>query len=178
MEVTYKVRKRFAQEYITNYRSAEMTMAACEQCPNFGRTWSCPPFQFDFGEMLKEYKEVILIAMTVKSEPTEVNMSTDILDNLSAPYRRALSRRLLGWEERYGGRSFSTIGRCEYCAQQPCARLSGEPCRHPELIRPSLEAAGFDLVRTSSEILDIPLFWAGKERGNIVQLTYIYGFFR
>ncbi|MBR5807373.1 MAG: hypothetical protein IKY24_01995 [Alistipes sp.] len=41
-----------------------------------------------------------------------------------------------------------------------CTRLNGKPCCHPELVRPSLEAYGFDLTKTLSELFDIELKWS------------------
>ena len=39
-------------------------------------------------------------------------------------------------------------------------RREGRPCRHPESIRPSLEAMGFDIARTAADIFNTPLQWS------------------
>ena len=51
------------------------------------------------------------------------------------------------WDSRY----------CEHCS-----RPDGMPCRHPRLMRCSLESWGFDLGRTTSELLGIDLEWSAK----------------
>ncbi len=73
--------------------------------------------------------------------------------------RRIVEERLLAAEHCFGGRAFAFVGECLHCTA-PCARLTGAPCRHPDRLRPSLEACGFDLGRTSSELLDTELLWS------------------
>ena len=62
-------------------------------------------------------------------------------------------------ERRTGGRAFSYVGSCLYCPEGSCTRPEGLPCRHPERVRPSLEACGFDIGRTTEELFGIPLLW-------------------
>lgn len=50
------------------------------------------------------------------------------------------------------------------------------PCRHPEKVRPSLEAFGFDISRTLSELFGIRLLW-GKDGVIPEYLTLVCGFF-
>ena len=73
-------------------------------------------------------------------------------------------------------RAFAYAGRCLYCPNESCARLEGRPCRHPELVRPSLEACGFDLCRTTEELMAIPLRWGEGDRMP-EYLTLVSGFF-
>ena len=60
------------------------------------------------------------------------------------------------------GRAFTYVGNCLYCPKGTCTRAEEKPCRHPDLVRPSPEACGFDIVRTASELFGIELKW-GKE---------------
>lgn len=83
---------------------------------------------------------------------------------------------MLDLERRYDGRAFAYAGRCLYCPNESCARLEGKPCRHPELVRPSLEACGFDLCRTTEELMAIPLRWGEGDRMP-EYLTLVSGFF-
>ena len=55
-------------------------------------------------------------------------------------------------------------------------RLEAKPCRHPELVRPSLEACGFDIARTTSELFGIELKW-GTDGSLPEYLTLVCGFF-
>ena len=55
-------------------------------------------------------------------------------------------------------------------------RPEAKPCRHPELVRPSLEACGFDIAHTPSELFGIELKW-GTDGSLPEYLTLVCGFF-
>ena len=95
---------------------------------------------------------------------------------LIRPERQWLERRLLEMERRYGGRSFAYVGTCLYCPEGTCTRPAAKPCRHPELVRPSLEACGFDIAHTTSELFGIELKW-GTDGSLPEYLTLVCGFF-
>ena len=44
-----------AAEYIAVYRDARRFGACCRACPNYGRSWACPPFDFDMDDYLAGY---------------------------------------------------------------------------------------------------------------------------
>ena len=50
-------------------------------------------------------------------------------------------------------------GTCLLCPPEHCTRRKNLPCRHPESIRPSLEALGLDIARTTSGLFGIDLQW-------------------
>ena len=79
-------------------------------------------------------------------------------------------------ERKYGGRSFAYIGKCLHCPNNECTRNCGTPCRHPEKVRPSLEAFGFDIAKTLSELFNIELLW-GKDGKLPEYLVLVSGFF-
>ena len=39
-------------EYISRFRDVKGFFEFCKQCPNYGNSWGCPPFDFDTGELL------------------------------------------------------------------------------------------------------------------------------
>ena len=76
----------------------------------------------------------------------------------------------------WGCRSFAYVGTCLYCPEGTCTRPEAKPCRHPELVRPSLEACGFDIAHTTSELFGIELKW-GTDGSLPEYLTLVCGFF-
>ena len=54
-------------------------------------------------------------------------------------------------------RDSAYVGTCLYCPEGTCTRPEAKPCRHPELVRPSLEACGFDIAHTTSDLFGIEL---------------------
>lgn len=65
---------------------------------------------------------------------------------------------------------------CPYCGEVPCARIEGGPCRHPDKVRPSLEAIGFDIGKTAKDLLGLEIKWS---RGGFIPeyLTLVCGIF-
>ena len=146
-----------ADDYIARFRDAGRIGGYCRSCSNYGRSWGCPPFGFSVEEYLAGYDSVLLVA--TKITPQTGNLLIADATELVRPERVRLERRLLEMERLYGGRSFAYVGTCLYCPAGTCTRPDGKPCRHPEWVRPSLEACGFDIVRTTSELFGLELKW-------------------
>ena len=161
-------------DYMARFRDAERCAASCRACTNYGRSWACPPFDFDMEEYLAGYATALLIA--TKITPRHSGLPFAEAGRLLRPERVRHERRLLDLEQRYGSRAFAYVGTCLHCPVGSCTRPQGLPCRHPERVRPSLEACGFDLCRTTEELLGIPLQWSRDGRMP-EYLTLVSGFF-
>ena len=97
-------------DYIARFRDAERFEGCCRTCPNYGRSWGCPPFDFDVEEYLTRYSRALLIA--TKIVPEQGGLPIAEAKRLIHPERQRLERRLLEMERRYGGRSFAYVGSC------------------------------------------------------------------
>lgn len=146
-----------AARYIDECRDADKFLACCKECPNYGALWCCPPFGFDWMEMLAQYECVTLYA--TKITPTDASLPVSAAERLTRPERIRMEQKLLLQEKETGGRAFAYAGRCLHCPEGTCTRPKGLPCRHPELVRPSLEAAGFDIGKTLQHYFGIELKW-------------------
>lgn len=144
-------------DYIERFRDPERFIEMCKQCRNYGRSWGCPPFDFDEEAYLRRYRLAHLMA--TKIIPLEERIPIDRSQELILPERRRIEADLLELERRYDGRAFAYVGKCLYCRGCDCARIIGRPCRHPDKVRPSLEAFGFDIGRTLEELFGIELHW-------------------
>lgn len=164
MDKKYTVEERFAdltvEEYMRGYRDVPLFMECCRSCPNYGHSWGCPPFEFDTEEILSRYEYVRLRATTITF--AEKGLPADRAGRLILPERIRIERELLEMEPAHDGRSFAFVGKCLYCDK--CTRPEGGACRHPELVRPSLEAFGFDIGKTLSEIFGRRLVWGSGGR--------------
>lgn len=161
-------------EYIARFRDENKFIELCRQCPNYGNSWGCPPFDFDTTEFLLRYKYAHLIA--TKLTLTGHDVSVGDTQELIRPERLRLEKQLIDMERRYGGRAFAYIGKCLHCNDAKCTRLCHKPCLHPDKVRPSLEAFGFDIGRTLSELFGIELLWA-KDGTLPAYLVLVSGFF-
>ena len=152
-------------EYILRFRDEKRFIELCKQCSNYGNSWGCPPFDFDTGAFLRQYKYAYLMA--TKIVPIEKGIPIDKSQELIRPERIRIEKELLKLELRFG---------CLYCPDSECARKCNRPCLHPDKVRPSLEAFGFDIAHTLSELFGIELLWSNN--GILPEyLVLVSGFF-
>lgn len=160
--------------YISGFRDTRRFLEYCKQCKNYGAVWACPPFEHDTTEELKKYSNVIIIA--TKIIPEIKNLPFSEANHLLRPERLRIERKLRDMEKENEGKSFAFAGDCLYCPDGKCQRMEGRACLHPDLVRPSLEAYGFDLEKTASELFGFPILWS-RNQSIPEYLTLISGFF-
>ena len=163
-----------AQTYIERFRRADYFLKLCQQCGNYGRRYGCPPYDHDPLTVLQRYDRVQIIG--VKVTPQDKTLPLSAAGDMMRPVTTALNEELLELERSSGGKCFGFAGSCPYCDGAPCARIEGKPCRHPDKVRPSLEAYGFDVSLTAKELLGIEIKWS--EQGLLPEyLTLVGGVF-
>ncbi len=160
--------------YVSEFRDVATFEECCRACPNYGRRWGCPPFDHDTLQDLLPYDKVMI--MGVKLTPHDPKMPMEQVYDLMRPELEKMNRRLLEMEKERGGLAFGFVGKCERCGDVPCARIEGKPCRHPSVVRPSLEAYGFNVSKTASELLGIDMVWS-KDKNVPRYLTLVCGLF-
>lgn len=173
--VEYFTKEIEAAKYVADFRDAARFMEACRQCPNYNRSWACPPFEFDIEDVLRQYDKVRIFA--AKVAPTCSSLPLSAAQELIKPERIKMEGCLLGLEKEVGGRAFSYIGKCLHC-QGSCQRIYGKQCCHPDKVRPSLESFGFDIAKTLSDLFGIELKWGAG--GKLPEYLVLVGavFFR
>ena len=153
-----------ASELIARYRDVERIGAFCRQCSGYGKKWNCPPFDFDPCIVSDGFKTATVMGTTIEfDEPTRVACTT--AEQSSAVGRKAMEEvwkdvlpRLYEMERQSPGSRCFTF-RCSLCPQG-CTRPEGKPCRHPDMMRYSLESVGFDIVAMTRDLLGINLEWS------------------
>lgn len=161
-------------DYIAGFRDEQYFLELCKQCTNYGNSWGCPPFDFDTDAFLRQYSHAHLMA--AKITPEDKNIPVEDTQKLILSERVRIERELLEMERKLGGRSFAYIGKCLHCSDGGCTRTCGKPCLHPDKVRPSLEAFGFDISKTLSKLFGIELLW-GKDGKLPEYLVLVSGFF-
>lgn len=149
-----------ARDYLSRFRDVPRFEELCKACPVYGTTWACPPLPPEVETVLTRSSRVLLRAVRVK--PSVPHQPASEAEAYFAAARIRLQKELLALEQTTGGRAFTGIGGCRIC-EEGCTRPEGEPCRHPELLRPSLEALGFDIERTLGELLGVRLLWPAED---------------
>ena len=145
-------------EYLARFHNPAEVWCYCRECSNYGKQWGCPPFDFDVIERLSRYRNIRLIASKITLQAR--SLSPCQVDDIMRQERIRLEKHLLELERLQRGLAATFIGKCLHCKAENCSRLVSKPCRHPEFVRPSLEAYGFDVAKTLSELFDIELQWS------------------
>lgn len=164
MKVTSKQVTVSADEFTSRYRDVERIDGYCRQCPGYGKTWSCPPFDFDPAGVTVGFKTVTVTGTTIEfDEATRASCTS--AEQSSAVGREAINAvcrdllpQLYEQERQHPGSRCFTF-RCVLCPEG-CTRPEGLPCRHPDQMRHSLESVGFDLVAMMHDLLGIDLEWS------------------
>ena len=162
--VTTKQATMAADEFIRRYRDVERIGAFCLQCPGYGKSWSCPPFDFDPRTQSDGFSQVMLMGTTIEfDEKTRAacktaEQSTATGHEAMQEVWKTLLPKLYEMERNTPGSRCFTF-RCVLCPEG-CTRPEGKPCRHPEMMRHSLESVGFDIEAMTRELLGIDLEWS------------------
>ena len=157
-----------AAEYCARFVDIPRMHSYCRQCPNFGAVWSCPPYDFDLEQLWQRFRRLRLLGLKLVFFPELLarTYAADELDRLlhDALYREReqLESELFALEVANPGSLALLPGSCRRCGEGNCTRP--QPCRHPQLVRYSLEAIGGDVSRTAEELLATPLLWPDAGR--------------
>lgn len=160
------VKRVSARDYINNYRNACRFIEYCKECNKYGTMWVCPPYRFEPLSRIENYKYVYIVGTKVfidevtRHTPTNPQEQKDISYCIMEETRKGIDGRLLGLEKQYPGSLVFFAGSCFLCSKEECTRSKGQECIFPEKARSSLEAYGFDIARTTSELLGITLIWS------------------
>lgn len=147
-----------AKEYIKRFRNVEYFIKLCQKCDNYGKRHGCPPFTEKELDVINKYEKVWIIG--VKIVPNDPLLPLSAANDLMSSVTSEMNRVLLAEERRLKGQAFGFVGKCPYCGGAQCQRSKGKPCLHPNKVRPSLEAFGFDMSKTASELLGIDIKWS------------------
>lgn len=176
-KVSHKKATIEAYEFVNRYRDPQRMQALCGDCPSYGKSWGCPPHDFDVESVSDGFSSVDLLATII-----EFDEQTRLACNTPAMAREAAERAMSDVfgtclpamyemeSQNPGSRCFTF--RCQLCPEG-CTRVEGLPCRHPERLRYSLEAVGFDVTAAARELLGIDLEWSsdGLLPGTITLVT-------
>ncbi len=167
------------KKYIEEYRDVEKFLGFCHECNGFGKTWACPPYEKPIGFDGLNYAHIVGTKIYVSEEMRKIEMTkeklTAAVEEILLPVRLQLDQRLLELEKLNEGSRAHFAGSCRRCATGTCTRPSGKPCAKPNEMRQSLEAIGFDIAKTGSELLGIELKWSEKYLPEY--FTLVYGLF-
>ncbi|MBR6472907.1 MAG: hypothetical protein IKS99_04145 [Firmicutes bacterium] len=145
-------------EFIKVYFNYEETHKLCQACPGYSGTWACPPFDFDPKDHLSQFSTFHMIVD--KIDNSNATSAEEAQEWLFSELDR-FNRNLLDIESHIPGSRAMAAQECQYCKK--CARQSGIPCIHPELMRYSLESIGAFPVKLVHDKLGFDILWSDGE---------------
>ena len=155
-------------EFVAGYVDIPKFAGCCMRCKGYGRTWACPPYDFDVSDFWNDYSSVLLYGkkVIVPQEMLDKVYEPDELKKayygLLKPVKRDMLDELFDMERQYEGSTALSSGGCDFC--EKCARLSDKPCVHPEKKRYSVESIGGDVVKSLKELFNEEVVWASDGR--------------
>lgn len=167
--MNYKLTKKEvtvdAGEFVRRYRDVERFAAFCAQCPSHGNSWGCPPFSFNPVTMSDGFKTVTLMGATIAFDDMTIAAcrgakakSRQVATQAMKEVWSTLLPELMERESQLPGSRCFTF-RCSLCPEG-CTRPEGKPCRHPDMLRYSLESVGFDVSAAAHDLLSVDLEWS------------------
>ena len=156
------------KELKNNFWDIEKFEGFCKQCKNYGKLWSCPPYNFSIEEYVDRYKYVYIVGVkivfdedTLSSINTKEKISSYTNETLHF-MKNKIMNEMLKLEKLYPNSTSLSAGGCNLC--ENCSKLKNIQCVHPDLMRYSLESLGFDVGGVSSKLLNFELKWATETR--------------
>jgi len=124
-------------------------MCVSNVCGMYGKCWMCPPDVGDIDKLMNEVNQYdyALVYQTV----TEIEDSFDFEGMIEAKkrtYPTAQKLRKIFSDMHISKALHLGAGGCGVC--DVCAKRNDEPCRHPALALPSLEAYGINVSKLAS----------------------------
>lgn len=162
-------------EYFEKYVDIPTFLECCKACPNYDKTWSCPPYDFDVESYWKKYSTLDLTAIKIifDKELTAKKLAKEeiktIMDQSLFTEKERLSQELLEAESKTPDSISLSAGSCSLCNGN-CPRKDGEVCRFPDKMRYSIESIGGNVGLTISKLMGLNLEWMedGKLPGHFV----------
>ena len=131
----------------------EVRQICKQECPMYGKSWSCPPAVGtveECREKCKNYQGVFLFTTIA-----EVSDIANMEETLQTRFQHEEITRALGKIFREEGMEVMLLSSesCAIC--DSCAYCEGTACRHPEYMIPCIESQGI-LVTALAEQYEIP----------------------
>lgn len=133
------------KEFYEKYVDIEKFSKICEDCEEYGKNWSCPPFEFNPEEIWKSFNKIKIIAFKFNFNEETLNQ-TYTEEEIELFFKRLertklkLMRYIYGLEAENPGSLGLYLGTCNLCMS--CTRIFGMPCKMPFKMRYSIESLG------------------------------------
>ncbi|ATW27009.1 DUF2284 domain-containing protein [Candidatus Formimonas warabiya] len=147
---------------LLSYEDKENVARLCaEGCPDYNRTWSCPPHSPSYSLYEKSFDHaVIVLFYTALDQFDHIENLDQRIRTANTVLRSILERSLRSLEKKYQGRMLSS-GICRLCLQCSCIDKSSG-CKRPKEMRYSMESLGLHVIKICADFLNHKLDWCAQ----------------
>lgn len=152
-------------EFVERYVDVEKFQGLCTDCEDYGKNWSCPPFDFDVMDVWDSFDKLKLIAFKMDFDDDELSneYSDKELDFILKRLERMkvkLMNDIYVLEDENSYALF--LGKCNLCMK--CTREFGMPCKMPFKMRYSIESLGGNVDQCIENIFGFEIHYAQNNR--------------
>lgn len=152
-------------EFVEKYVDVERFQGLCKDCEDYGKNWSCPPFEFEVMDVWNSFNKLKIIAFKIDFDEDELVREYDdreldfILKRVERMKIKLMNEiYMLEDENSYG----LFLGKCNLCMK--CTREFGMPCKMPFKMRYSIESLGGNIDQCIEDLFDLKILYAENNR--------------
>ncbi|MCQ2512294.1 MAG: DUF2284 domain-containing protein [Lachnospiraceae bacterium] len=155
-------------DFVENCVDVEYFLDCCSKCPNFGKTWSCPPYDFNPLDYWNQFKTFLIIAKKIVTPPELLEKTYELSDiirigsELTREATLSYEDEIAALLEQFPESIKLGSGPCKVCGEDNCARKLNQPCRFPDKRVYSIESLGGNVEITLKRYFDEGIYW-GKD---------------
>lgn len=142
------------RELVERYYNPEKLLPLCVACANYGKNYACPPTGMDMKARLLAFNYAHVLMDKVKLDG---NMDKSAVIAAFTTAKERFNAILREYEALNIGSIALAPGSCMLC--EKCSRASGNPCRHPDKMRVSMEAYSLEISRLAKDLFAIDIQW-------------------
>ncbi|MFI3321537.1 MAG: DUF2284 domain-containing protein [Rikenellaceae bacterium] len=178
----FKLAKISVSEYKREYQNIEKVRCICKGCPNYGKRWGCPPFEPEEDAKIDTFNFAYIMATKIYIDDSYLDKTYDgkqfakVCQEILVAQRKIIDKKLVELEDSTPFSQSFYGGACIGCGYEKCSRSEGKPCTKSATIRPSLESMGFEVSKTTSNLLNIEILWS-KDGKLPEYYTLVYAIF-
>lgn len=153
------------EDFLANYFNFSRYLACCQGCPNFGKFWTCPPFDFDVVDYWRQYRTLRAVARKYIIDPETVQKTLTpeelnfLMESVTIPERHRLANDLAEMEGATPGSRYLSAGTCDLCGYGKCSRLCGKNCVRGIEMHYSLESIGGSVTELTRDLFGYDILW-------------------
>lgn len=151
------------EDFYEKYVDIEKFQELCKDCENYGKNWSCPPFDFNPNDIWQSYNKIKIVAfkynfseevLKEKFSPEELEIFIKRLERTKVKLMNIIYNLEMENPDSLG----LFLGTCNLC--MGCTKQFGMSCKMPFKMRYSIESLGGNVDQLIEDIFGYKILYA------------------